>query len=171
MSYRIMPPGSYLLWRIGSMNPIVRWVITIGISLALILSWYLLTTRFLFTTPKDQLWCTQCTAQLAELATAEDVAIAANATPAHHPSLTVLQLCEQHSVAVQSSTCQKPITKNNLSLQRVNLTCSGTLAQLHSFFTALAASTIPIAHLEAHLTQQQNKNYSCILNYDCIFCS
>src|SRR5438552_3389633 len=111
MSYRIMPPGSYFFWRIGLLSPLVRWVITVGVCLALMMSWYLLSTRFLFKNDSTNLWCSQCSAQLAELASADDKTLAAEIAsmqPSQHCSLDLLQLCEQQHLTVVSCSCQKP---------------------------------------------------------------
>jgi hypothetical protein len=171
MSYKIMPPGSHNFWRIGLMSPLVRWFLTASACLALALSWYLISTRFLFKNETNKLWCSQCAAQLAELATADDTTLSAEIAsmqPSQQCSLDLLQLCEQHHLTVVSCTCQKPTTKNNLTLQRVNLSVSGTLTHFSAFLTALGTSAVLVANLEAHLMHQQHKLYSCILSIDCI---
>jgi hypothetical protein len=171
MSYQIMPPGSYHFWRIGSMSPIVRWILTIGSCLALILAWYLFTTHFFFKNKIDKTWCSQCAAQLAELAVTDGVvqAMEASATAVSgNCSLELLQLCERQHLTVQSCSSQKPTTKNNLTLQRINLVTSGTLTQLSAFLTALGTSPLLVAQLEAHLVQQHNKLYSVTFSFDCI---
>lgn len=166
-----MPPGSHKFWRIGLMSPLVRWALTIGGCLALTLSWYLISTRFLFKNGSTNLWCSQCAAQLAELATADDKMLSAEIAsmqPSQLCSLDLLQLCEQHHLTVSSCTCQKPTTKNNLTLQRVNLSVSGTLTHLSAFLKALGTSAVLVANLEAHLTHQQHKLYSVTFSIDSI---
>jgi hypothetical protein len=168
MSYRMMPPGSYHFWRIGMLSPFVRWAITGSAMLALVMMWYVLTQKFLFTSAADQLWCAQCTAQLAELAHIDEVALmqSDSAQLTQHPSLALLNLCEQHGLTVQSCTNQKSSMKNNLSRQRVNIICSGSLVQFQAFFVALSAQTIPISNLEAQLTEQSSKLYRGTLAFD-----
>jgi hypothetical protein len=171
MSYQIMPPGSYNFWRIGLMSPLVRWAMTVGACLMLVISWYLVSTRFLFKNGSTNLWCSQCAAQLAELATNDDLSqapITQSSQSSQQCSLDLLQLCEQHHLTVASCTCQKPTTKNNLTLQRVTLTVGGTLTHLSAFLTALGTSTIFISNLETHLMHQQHKLYSCTFSIDCI---
>jgi hypothetical protein len=144
---------------------------TVSACLALVLSWYLVSTRFLFKTGSTNLWCSQCTAQLAELATADDKMLSAEIAsmqPSQQCSLDLLQLCEQHHLTVSSCTCQKPTTKNNLTVQRVNLAVNGTLTHFSAFLTALGTSAVLVANLEVHLVQQQHKLYSCAFSIDCL---
>lgn len=171
MSYQIMPPGSYNFWRIGLMSPLVRWAMTASACLALFLSWYLISSHFFFKNETTKSWCMQCSAQLAELATADDKALSAEIAsmqPSQQCSLDLLQLCEQHHLTVSSCNSQKPTTKNNLTLQRVNLAVSGTLTHLSTFLAALGTSTILVANIEAHIMHQQHKLYSCTFSLDCI---
>lgn len=171
MSYPIMPPGSYLFWRIGMMKPIVRWGLTIMLCMGISLLWYTAMTLFFVCAAPGQTLYTQCAMQLAELASCVD----ANAKDSEHdintstqPSLQLLALCDRHSLTVQICNCSKPTKKTNQTTQQVSMTCAGTLTQVHVFLLALAGSNIPIANLQVTLKHQAHKLYLCTLTYDCV---
>lgn len=169
MSYKIMPPGSYIFWRIGTISPLYRWALTITLCFVLTFLWYRVTSHFLFYTSSQHLMHAQCATQLAELARVQENTTNTNTTitKSAHPSLSVLNLCEQHGLIVQSCSCSKPTTKNNFYVQRINMLCTGTLSQIQTLFSALATNTLCITSIEVTLKQQQNKLYSCNFIYDC----
>ncbi len=169
MSYRIMPPGSYIFWRIGILSPLYRWALTIVACLGLIFLWHGVTSHFLFCVSSQHRVHAQCATQLAELACVQENATTTHIVPVEsaHPSLALLNLCEQQGLTIQSCSCNKPTKKNNFSVQRVVMACTGTLVQMQGLFSALASREMCIANVEVTLKQQQNKLYSCIFTYDC----
>ncbi len=154
-----MPPGSYHFWRFGMISPLIRWAFTLGICFALIMTWYLVSTRLLLRSSSDELWCAQCTAQLAELAVSSDEFIKPIDTSENQAMFALLNACEKSGFTVQSSTSQKPTKKNNLTLQRINLICTGSLEQIKLFLDQLADGALVLSNLETHVTKQQENLY------------
>jgi len=170
MSYPIMPPGSYLFWRIGMVSPLYRWALTVCLCIGTIFLWYSITTRFLLRATSQKTAHAQCALQVAELACYSDVTVAKPGLLQEqiHPSLNILHLCDQHGLVVQSCSCSKPTAKNNLSVQRVSMVCTGTLAHIHTFFATFSASGMCIANIEVALKQQPDKLYSGTIIYDIV---
>lgn len=163
MSYRIMPPGSYYFWRFGMVSWLIRWAFTASVCAVLIITWCFIANRFLLTQPSNQLWCVQCTAQLAELAVLSDEIDASVNQSSEQPLLIILSVCEKSRLVVQSSTSQKPTKKNNVTLQRINLVCAGSLEQIKLFLDNLLEGIIALATVEMQLTKQQDNLYKATI--------
>ena len=163
-----MPPGSYRFWRFGMVSPRIRWAFTLGVCCALIMAWYLLSTRFLFKQSSDQLWCAQCTAQLAELALSSDEVILPINQSNEQALFIMLNACEKGGLSVQSSTSLKPTKKNNLTMQRINIIGTGSLEQIKLFLDQLVDGAVAFSHLEIHIAKQQDKLYTVTLSLESI---
>lgn len=163
-----MPPGSYHFWRFGMVSPLIRWAFTIGACFTIIMMWYLISTRLLLRSASDELWCAQCTAQLAELSVSGDEPIEPIDTLENQAMFALLNACEKSGLTVQSSTCQKPIKKNTVTLQRINLICTGSLEQIKLFLNICADGALACAHLETHITKQQENLYKTVFSLEVI---
>lgn len=160
MRYRIFPPGAYYFWRTAAQGPLIRWLLSIGIVLLCIGAWYYGIHRPLhkLCVPVASSYTSESARVLAELAHAESDESLAHIVlgDCTTTTLALLHLFEDALLSVQSYNCQKPTTKNNLSVQHTTCICTGTLAQCATFFTALAHSSIIVTSLDVNIKQQNH---------------
>lgn len=167
MNYKFLPPGHYLVWKIGAQGKAVRWSVTIGIVCAIIFVWYFLLHRPLLGlyTPSSGVCINQTTSswhkELADLAQASEPCVDAELCikNPNETALNFLQMCTTSGLFVQSCTCNKPFSQENIHVQRIQFLATGTMAQLVALFDLLAVSTIPMTNIECSLKKQHSQEY------------
>jgi|GEM_PF-4744390 len=171
MSYKFLPPGSYYFWHLGSQGPYARWAFSLA-------GWCLLATAWYFCIHMPLIyWCTPAairgqealtwSQKLGELAQA-DSCTATAACDTQMIMFELLTLFEKCNLAVQSSSCQKPVTKQGITTQRIACTASGTLHNLRELLHQLSASTLPITAPHITLHQHHGQVYTITTQFDCI---
>ncbi len=172
MSYRIMPPGSYIFWRIGMLSPLFRWVLTFSLCFSLIFLWYGIIMRscLCISMHKKNLYAS-CATQLAELVENQKVSTTHaedSSRQLSDPGLDILTLCDAQGIALQSLSCSKQTTRNTGGFKRVHVIFSGTGAHVCSVLNTLTEKNMSIKDVEVTFKKQSDQIYQCTLVYDSI---
>lgn len=170
MAYKLLPPGSYYFWYLGSQNSSVRWTSTAALWIIVCITWYLCVhiplIRLCAPSSRNQ-EIISLSDKIGELAHTES-SLPFTSYDTQTCMFELLALYDAHKLTLQSSSCQKPVTKQNSTTQRITCVAHGTLTAARELMDALRIKTVPLTAVTVTLHHHHAALYIVTTHYECM---